>query len=168
MLGLPAPWSDDESVVNVLQPEHRPAILIYSGATSVGMYAIQLARLSPLSPLIITTASPSNALLLKSLGADHIVDYHDADWVALTKKILSDEKAEVLYALDCISEGETVGKVSQVFEGKGMIATVREPTQWGHEGIKEGVEAEYMAVWTMLGKEFWYNGMSFRLYLFAS
>ncbi|KAI0359568.1 GroES-like protein [Trametes cingulata] len=48
-------------------------IFILGGASSVGQYAIQVARLSGFSP-IITTASLQNADLLKSLGATHVLD----------------------------------------------------------------------------------------------
>ncbi|RPD60290.1 GroES-like protein [Lentinus tigrinus ALCF2SS1-7] len=48
-------------------------ILILAGATSIGQFVIQLARLSGFSP-IITTASLHNAPFLKSLGATHVID----------------------------------------------------------------------------------------------
>ncbi|KAI0078011.1 GroES-like protein [Panus rudis PR-1116 ss-1] len=48
-------------------------ILILSGATSVGQYAIQIARLAGFFP-IITTASLHNTALLKSFGATHVID----------------------------------------------------------------------------------------------
>ncbi|KAL7278933.1 hypothetical protein ACG7TL_006764 [Trametes sanguinea] len=49
------------------------AALILGGASSVGQYAIQMAKLSGFSP-IIATASPHNEQLLLSLGATHVVD----------------------------------------------------------------------------------------------
>ncbi|KAL1943250.1 hypothetical protein VTO73DRAFT_4325 [Trametes versicolor] len=48
-------------------------IFILGGATCLGQYAIQHAKLSGFNP-IITTASPRNAALLTSLGATHVVD----------------------------------------------------------------------------------------------
>jgi len=48
-------------------------IVVFGGSTSVGQYVIQLAKLSGFSP-IITTASPHNHDLLKSLGATHAID----------------------------------------------------------------------------------------------
>lgn len=158
VLGLTPPWSANPTSPSATGP--RPAILIYSGATSVGLFAIQLARLSPDAPLIVTTASLSNASYLKSLGADHVLDYHSANWAAQARLIAKAAGAQFRWALDGISEGDTVEKISQVFEGEGNIVTVRGPTQWAHEGIKSGVEAQYMAAWTLLGKEFWYNGKS--------
>ncbi len=35
---------------------------------------------------------------------------------------------------------------------------MRGPAQWDQGNIKKGVDVEYMAAWTLLGKEFWYNG----------
>ncbi|OJT13872.1 Zinc-type alcohol dehydrogenase-like protein C2E1P3.01 [Trametes pubescens] len=49
-----------------------PALII-AGSTSLGQFAIQLARLAGHSP-IIATASLHNAPLLKSLGATHVLD----------------------------------------------------------------------------------------------
>ncbi|KAI0822577.1 GroES-like protein [Trametes gibbosa] len=48
-------------------------ILILGGASSLGQYAIQLARVSGFNP-IITTASAHNMTLLTSLGATHVLD----------------------------------------------------------------------------------------------
>lgn len=47
-------------------------IFIYGGSTSVGLYAIQLAKLSGYK--IVTVASPRNHELLKSYGADVVFD----------------------------------------------------------------------------------------------
>ncbi|KAI0351739.1 GroES-like protein [Trametes cingulata] len=49
-----------------------PAFIV-GGAASLGQYAIQLAKLAGHNP-IITTASPHNTELLKSLGATHVLD----------------------------------------------------------------------------------------------
>ncbi|KAF9002308.1 chaperonin 10-like protein [Cyathus striatus] len=48
-------------------------IVILGGASSVGQFAIQLAKLSGFSP-IITTASLKHESFLKSLGATHLID----------------------------------------------------------------------------------------------
>jgi len=66
-IGLKAPWDGGRG-----HYAGKPA-LILGGASSVGQYAIQFAKLSGYSP-IITTASLKNTDLLKSLGATHVVD----------------------------------------------------------------------------------------------
>ncbi|KAI0371510.1 GroES-like protein [Pilatotrama ljubarskyi] len=62
----------------VWEPEGKTAYagtpaFIIGGAASLGQYAIQLAKLAGHDP-IITTASPHNEPLLKSLGATHVLD----------------------------------------------------------------------------------------------
>ncbi|KAH7330218.1 putative zinc-binding oxidoreductase ToxD [Rhexocercosporidium sp. MPI-PUGE-AT-0058] len=54
-----------------------PYILIYGGSSATGSLAIQFAKLSGLT--VITTASPRNFDFVKSLGADHVLDYHDPE-----------------------------------------------------------------------------------------
>ncbi|KAI0074134.1 GroES-like protein [Panus rudis PR-1116 ss-1] len=54
------------------QYTNQPFVVL-SGATSTGQLAIQFAKLSGFSPIIVT-ASLQNTKLLKSLGATHVVD----------------------------------------------------------------------------------------------
>ncbi|KAF8608437.1 putative alcohol dehydrogenase [Ceratobasidium sp. AG-I] len=59
-------------------PENGPTatgrpVLILGGSSSVGQYAIQLARIAGFSP-IVTTASAQHTEFLKSLGATHVFD----------------------------------------------------------------------------------------------
>ncbi|OCH83896.1 GroES-like protein [Obba rivulosa] len=62
------PWEDGGRGKYAGKP-----ILIFGGASSVGQYTIQLAKLAGFSP-IITTASLKNTQLLQSLGATHVLD----------------------------------------------------------------------------------------------
>lgn len=74
-------------------------LLIYSGGTSVGQYAIQLAKRSGLR--IITTASECRSDELKALGADVVIDYRAKNVVELLKEATGDQ---IEYALDCYGE----------------------------------------------------------------
>ncbi|KAI0351749.1 GroES-like protein [Trametes cingulata] len=67
-LNYTAPWEEGGKTKYAGKPA-----LILGGSSSVGQYAIQLAKLSGFSP-IVTMASPSNEQLLLSLGATHVVD----------------------------------------------------------------------------------------------
>lgn len=49
-------------------------VVVWGGSTSVGMSAIQLARAAGYD--VVTTASPRNADLVRSLGADGVADHH--------------------------------------------------------------------------------------------
>lgn len=70
--GLTAPWDEGGDKVG-----KGKAIVILGGATSVGQYAIQAARISGYER-IITTANPKHTDYLTSLGAHVIIDRHSA------------------------------------------------------------------------------------------
>jgi len=84
--------------------------LIWGGATSSGMYAIQLLRLCGYKN-ILTTASQKHADRLVAYGALHVFDYRDPSVVNQIKKHTS--KVDVL--LDCVGdEGRSVKPISQI------------------------------------------------------
>ncbi|KAK2611690.1 hypothetical protein N8I77_005018 [Diaporthe amygdali] len=66
--GLPAPWSAGGDTVG-----NGKAINIIGGSSSVGQYAIQLAKLSGFSR-IVTNSSPAHVEFLKKLGAHVVLD----------------------------------------------------------------------------------------------
>ncbi|KAF7790270.1 hypothetical protein EIP86_001224 [Pleurotus ostreatoroseus] len=74
-------------------------ILVYGGSSSVGMFAIQLAKLAGYQ--VITTCSPHNFDLVKALGADHVVNYREP---AVVREIRDVTKNSLRKALDTISE----------------------------------------------------------------
>ncbi|XDG06939.1 hypothetical protein ABKA04_006554 [Annulohypoxylon sp. FPYF3050] len=83
------------------EPTKTPyPVLINGGSTATGFYGIQYAKLSGLT--VITTSSPHNFELLKSLGADAVFDYRSptagAEIRALTKNKLT-------LAWDCTGTG---------------------------------------------------------------
>lgn len=70
--GLPAPWTDGGDRVG-----KGKSIVILGGASSVGQYAIQLARLSGFDR-IVTNANSAHHEALTSLGAHVVLDRHIA------------------------------------------------------------------------------------------
>jgi NADPH:quinone reductase-like Zn-dependent oxidoreductase len=73
-------------------------ILIYGGSTATGTLAIQFAKLSGYK--VVTTCSPRNFELVRSLGADEVFDYNDPEAPAKIRKT-TDNKLK--YVFDCIS-----------------------------------------------------------------
>ncbi|KAJ5154320.1 uncharacterized protein N7500_009759 [Penicillium coprophilum] len=73
-------------------------ILIYGGSTATGTLAIQFAKLSGYK--VLTTCSPRNFDLVRSLGADDVYDYKDAQAPAQIRKA-TDNKLKLVF--DCIS-----------------------------------------------------------------
>lgn len=55
-------------------PATGGVVIVWGGSTSVGMNAVQLARAAGYE--VVSTASPRNADLVRSLGADGVVDHH--------------------------------------------------------------------------------------------
>ena len=113
-----APWIDAGK--NAYRGE---SIVIFGGSSSVGQFGkgftatfymissiilsregIQLAKLSGFSP-IVTTASLHNSDLLKSLGANYVVDRSASDVPAEIRKALGSSTAPLVY--DTISVQET-------------------------------------------------------------
>lgn len=72
-LGVPAPSSNISSIPQV--GKDAPKLLIWSGSTAVGQYAIQFGTLA--GYYVITTASPKNHDLVKGFGAKEVYDYKE-------------------------------------------------------------------------------------------
>ncbi|THV06340.1 dehydrogenase [Dendrothele bispora CBS 962.96] len=97
-LGLPSPENPTTTPID---------ILIWGGSSSVGHFAIQLAKLGGMR--VITTASPKHFDRLRTLGVDEIFDHRDPE---VAQKIHAFTNGKLQYAVDCISEGSTPQLVS--------------------------------------------------------
>lgn len=75
-------------------------ILVYGGSTATGSLAIQYAKLSGLK--VVTTCGRHNFDYVKSLGADAVFDYKEADCGSQIRALTEDKLRHVF---DCISEG---------------------------------------------------------------
>ncbi|KAI0749264.1 hypothetical protein C8Q80DRAFT_613479 [Daedaleopsis nitida] len=102
-VGFPAPWEEGGGTQFAGKP-----IFIIGGSSSVGQYAIQLAKLSKFSP-IITTASPHNVSLLQSLGATHVLDraLSPSEVFYALREITGANGAPLEVVYDAISHGNT-------------------------------------------------------------
>ncbi|KAJ5719853.1 alcohol dehydrogenase [Penicillium malachiteum] len=86
------------------EPTKEPfPLFIYGGSTATGMAAIQLAKLSGLT--VITTCSPHNFDLVKSLGADAVFDYNSPTCGADIKELT---KNRLTFAFDCTGDGARI------------------------------------------------------------
>ena len=88
-------------------------ILIWGGASATGVIAIQVAKLV-YGLRVFATASPQNHELLKSLGADQVFNYRDADVVDQIRKAGNNT---IEYGLDVISSAETFQSLYDATEG---------------------------------------------------
>jgi len=120
-------------------------ILVWSGATSVGQYVIQLAKLAGLR--VATTASEKRWNLMRNLGADVTLDYKDPDVVRKLKEATSDE---IQYGIDCISENGSVEIVQAAFRPSGGYLITLIP-EFAPERV--GVRKEMTLGYTVLGED---------------
>lgn len=67
-----------QALVEIGQVQAGQKVLIHAGAGGVGTIAIQLAK--HLGAEVATTASKANADFVRSLGADHVIDYRSEDF----------------------------------------------------------------------------------------
>ncbi|TPX18360.1 uncharacterized protein E0L32_011735 [Thyridium curvatum] len=111
-LGLPEPYQGGGG--------GQQSLLVYGASSSVGLYAVQLGRLS--GQRVIAVASAKNHGLLKELGADITVDYRDEDWVARVKEAT---QGGLRYAFDCIGQGgsaESIAEILSPSDGAHLVA----------------------------------------------
>ncbi len=97
-----------------LQPGQK--VLIHAGSGGVGTIAIQLAK--HLGAFVATTTSAPNAELVRSLGADQIIDYRTEDF------------AEQLSGYDLVlspKDGETLEKSLEVLAAGGQVIGLTGP-----------------------------------------
>ncbi|KII89422.1 hypothetical protein PLICRDRAFT_53851 [Plicaturopsis crispa FD-325 SS-3] len=126
-LGLEHPWEKSG-----LDKYSCQAIFIAGGSSSVGQFAVQLAKLSGFSP-IITTAAPKHVALLTTLGATDVIDRHlsAANIVASVAKIAG---GPVQVCFDAIASPESHQLVYDVVAPSGSIATVSPTKSAQQEG----------------------------------
>ncbi|KZT00562.1 GroES-like protein [Laetiporus sulphureus 93-53] len=99
-VGLYPPWEEGGEGKYSGKP-----IVVLGGSSSVGQFAIQLAKYAGFSP-IVTTASLQNAEWLKEIGATHVVDRHlDSQAAFAEVSRITSAPIEVVY--DAIGEPGT-------------------------------------------------------------
>ncbi|POS75606.1 hypothetical protein DHEL01_v206000 [Diaporthe helianthi] len=89
------------------------AVFIYAGATSAGLYHIQVAKAAGYE--VVTTASPRSFDLVKKYGADAVFDYKSPTVAADVVK----EYPKLTKAVDCFSEGKSTSICAKVLKPSG-------------------------------------------------
>ena len=105
-----------QALVDVADLQKGQKVLIHAGSGGVGTIAIQLAK--HLGATVATTTSTANVDLVKSLGADVVIDYKKQDF----EKVLSGYDL-VINSLD----SETLKKSVQVLKPGGKLISISGP-----------------------------------------
>ncbi|KAJ4289206.1 hypothetical protein N0V90_011548 [Kalmusia sp. IMI 367209] len=134
VLGLPQPKSTTTA------PDST--VLVWGGASIVGNFAIQFARLAGLH--VYATASKQNHEYLRSLGASALFDYHSStivkDIVTATEK----EGKQIAYVVDAISELTTLGPAIDILsKSTAAVRKIVHTLPWPEDLAKPAaIEAE--------------------------
>ncbi|CAG7922647.1 unnamed protein product [Penicillium olsonii] len=130
----------------------KESVLIWGGSSSVAQFAIQLASIYGLN--VVTTCSPRNFDLVKSLGAKHVYDYKSPNVTELIRKDVPDLK----YVFDTIgNEDNSSGLAAESGNPDCTLCTVR-PGLVNTEGVPETVKRVDVMIWTAFLKVVQYKG----------
>ena len=146
MLGLSyldLAWVDIENGRSAQQGD-QPTILIYSGGSNVGLFAIQLAKRAGYT--VVVTASPRSFDLAKRYGADAVYDYRTPASIDKIKKAYPN----ITKALDCFSEGTSAAFCADIFREGGKVITLLDQGK----PKKANVTYTFLMVYTAFGRKF--------------
>lgn len=106
-------------------------VLIHAGAGGVGSFAIQFAKNK--GAIVVATASPKNFDILRQLGADEVLDYHQPNYLEGIEP--------VDLVLDTIG-GDIFEASFSVVKPGGKIVSIVDPNITG----KNGIDAKFVLV----------------------
>lgn len=111
-----------------IQPEHR--VLVHGGAGGVGHVAIQLAKRAG-ARVCTTVSSEEKGEFVRALGADHVINYRETDFVEAVMEWTEGKGVEV--AFDTVGAG-TFEKSCEAVAIYGDLVTILQPSadmNWG-------------------------------------
>ncbi|KAL2816077.1 chaperonin 10-like protein [Aspergillus granulosus] len=127
-------------------------VLVWGGSSSVGLYAIQIAKYYGLN--VVTTCSPRHHDLVRSLGASHVFDYRDPKVV---ESIKAATDSGLKHVFDTIGNDSSSTIASQtISEQGGDLCTVR-PGKTFTENVTKQTTVTDVLVWTAFLKEHKYK-----------
>ncbi|KZV72683.1 GroES-like protein [Peniophora sp. CONT] len=116
--GLTPPWAEGS-----MGKYKGQAAVVFRGSSSVGQFAIRLAKLSGFSP-IITTASKSNEEYCLAAGATHVIDYHDVPYPVIPATILTIAgKTPITLSYEAVGSDESQKAAWSVLSPGGTLVT---------------------------------------------
>ncbi|CAG7561094.1 unnamed protein product [Fusarium equiseti] len=145
-------FSDDSIAYNSDRSTEKAALLIWGGNTTVGYFAIQLARLYNIE--VATTCSPRNFEKVRQAGATHVFDYNDEDVIAKIRHALPNLKR----VFDTVGNETSSATAARAISGKeGLLCTVR-PGKANTQDVPSHVKVTEVFVFTAFPTEHNYRG----------
>lgn len=126
-----------QSLVDTAHVQAGDRVLIHAAAGGVGHIAVQIAK--SLGAVVIGTASQEKHDLVKSLGADEMVDYRSVDFAEAVR--------DVDVVLDTIGGDYQLRSLKSLRRGGVLVSTLPRPAQGMYsEAEKRGIRAELILV----------------------
>lgn len=144
-LGLSPP---DNALTSLPPVDSTRKLLVWSGATSVGQFVIQLARAAGI--FVIVTASPKNYDFLKDIGAAETYDYSDEKAV----EKIAEAHPDLAYAFDTYSERgsqELCARALSKTQPSKLVTTL--PLSEGLASVNDKVKSSFFLFYSLMGKE---------------
>ncbi|KAL4139795.1 hypothetical protein PRNP1_005280 [Phytophthora ramorum] len=119
-----------QSLVDFGKLQAGQRVLILGGGSSCGIFAIQIAK--TIGAEVVATCSTRNTNLVKSLGADKVIDYTNEKWV----EVLVEHSVDLIF--DCAVEPDSWNNEAQrvLKPATGIFVTLA-----GARGVTEPVES---------------------------
>ncbi|KAI9734890.1 MAG: hypothetical protein M1834_001970 [Cirrosporium novae-zelandiae] len=155
-LGLRAPWTSTQPQTKTTIPTPTP-LIVYGASSALGCYAIKLARLSNIHPIIAIAGSSSAyvSTLLSPAKGDKLLDYRVGETQLLADVRAALDGIPAQHGIDCISSNGTWVLVSKMLGSDGeeggegaQLSVVSGAHKYDDAGIKPGVRIIYTYVGT--------------------
>ncbi|KAH7112024.1 hypothetical protein EDB81DRAFT_953737 [Dactylonectria macrodidyma] len=130
--------------------DEKPAVLVWGSSSSLGLYAVQIARLHGLE--VIATYSPKHHDLVKPYGAKEAFDCRDPQVV----EKIREAAPGLQYVFDAIGSATSSKTASRAITYNGVLCTVRHGKA-NTEDVVKGVKVTDVLVWTAFLKEHRYG-----------
>lgn len=108
-----------DSVISFFHTKPGDTVLIHAGAGGVGHFAVQLAKAA--GARVLATGRSANSALIKSLGADEVIDYQNSDFADEALRLTGGRGVDA--AFDTVG-GTTVSRSIKAVRPYGKLATV--------------------------------------------
>ena len=102
------------------RPQPDDSVLIQSAAGGVGLFLVQLAKAMGVKKVIALASSKEKLDLVKSLGADFIINYTEQDWVAQVEQATRGRGVDVVLEANSGEIGDKSFKLMAPF-GRAVI-----------------------------------------------
>jgi NADPH2:quinone reductase len=108
-----------DAIVTFFQTKPGDTVLVHAGAGGVGVFAVQLAKAA--GARVLATGRSENADLIKSLGADEVIDYRKLRFEEEVQRLTDGRGVDAAY--DTVG-GDTITRSIECVRPYGRLATI--------------------------------------------